>query len=148
MSFCDLCNDLTITKLYPPNFCHHAESMAALEASEDNCPLCRMLYYSLNEGHEDPRARAGLTRKDIPELQFHGATSEYNPFDYHEARNKSSVKLQIIPGSWNKVEPTTGFTHIGIWMMSKWMVACVSLAVEEGTVSLLMIHCYVLTSIL
>ena len=107
-----------------------------------------MLHYSLNEGHEDPPARAGLARKDIPELQFHAATNEYNPFDYYEARNKCSVKLEIIPGSWNKGEPTTGFTYTGIRMMFKWMFACVSLAVEEGTVSLFMIHCSVLTSIL
>jgi hypothetical protein len=131
MSFCDLCNGLTITKLYPPNFYHHADNMAVLKASAHHCLLCKMLHWCLDRGNE---------AEDCPQLQFHGAIDEYTPYAYHEIRDKSSIKLQIIPGSWNQVEPTDGFTHVGLWMLSKWMVADVTVAVEEGTLDISSIH--------
>jgi hypothetical protein len=128
MSLCDPCNGLTIANLYPSNFHHDAKNMAALRASAEHCRLCNMLHWCLDRGNEV---------QDCPQLLFDAAVDEYTPYDDHKARNKCSVKLQIIPGNWNAVEPTVGFTHIGIWMVSKWMVADVTLAVEEGIVGTL-----------
>ncbi|KAH6615180.1 heterokaryon incompatibility protein-domain-containing protein [Boeremia exigua] len=44
MSYCDLCNGLTIEELFPPSIYRHAKSLAALKQSSQNCSLCMLLY--------------------------------------------------------------------------------------------------------
>lgn len=44
MSYCHLCQSLTIEKLFPPNIFHHATSVAALEKSGRTCRLCMFMH--------------------------------------------------------------------------------------------------------
>lgn len=123
MSLCYLCSGLSFSNLYPPNFYRHADDLAALEASVTDCRLCRMLYGCINEPNENSMQ---------PELHFEGATEVC--VSSHEDREGSSVKLQIVPGSLYPWQPAiNGASYVGIWMKSRWMVACMMLSVEEGT---------------
>ncbi|KAF1847863.1 HET-domain-containing protein [Cucurbitaria berberidis CBS 394.84] len=123
MSLCKLCNSLSIARLYPPNVYPHAENLAALEASANDCRLCKMIHWCIERGGE---------REHHPQLNFEGASDEPPSYGEHEARDKCAVKLQIIPGHWNAIKPQKGFTHVGIWLISKWMTADLTLSVEEG----------------
>ena len=134
MSLCELCNGLSITKLYPPNIYYHANNMAALEASAKDCRICKMIYWCIQQGKEFSRDGGK------PKLDFDGASDKEpsygvtESYDIYEARNNCSVKLQIILGHRHCPEPKYGFSHIGIWMMSKWMLTDLTLSVEEGTI--------------
>ncbi|CAO2647093.1 Nn.00g080150.m01.CDS01 [Neocucurbitaria sp. VM-36] len=123
MGLCLLCSGLTIAKLYPPNIYNHAENLATLEASAQDCRLCKMIHWCTKRGNEFEHR---------PQLNFDGACQKLFPYAGDEARNKCSIKLQIIPRHWNSQNTKPGFTHVGIWMMYKWMVADMTLCVEEG----------------
>jgi hypothetical protein len=53
MRYCDLCNGLTIWKLFPPNIYRHAETLAALEDSSHSCSLCMMLHRCIASAGEE-----------------------------------------------------------------------------------------------
>lgn len=131
MSLCALCRALTISNLYPPSIYNHGKNLAALELSGRSCQLCKLIHWSI------ARASEGDTH---PQLSFEGAVDEVTPYGEHETRNQCSIKLQIVAETWDALletrESTNEIRHIGIWMMSKHMVADITLAVEEGTSSL------------
>ena len=123
MALCHLCSGLTFSNLYPPNLYRHADDLAALEASAAGCRLCRMLHGCINDDNQ-------LSPQQ--ELHFEGATDYW--FGSLEALKATSVKLQIVPGALRGWHPEMkGSSYVGIWIKSKWMVACMVLSVEEGT---------------
>ena len=124
MAFCELCNNLSITKLWPPNIYHHAANYAVLEASAEHCRLCKMMHWCIGAGNE---------REHSPQLHFEGATDAISMRDGAETRNASSVKLQILPGSWHPTHSQNGFRYVGLWMQSKFMLTDMVLSVQEGT---------------
>lgn len=125
MSFCHLCSGLTLSRLYPPNIYHHAENLAGLEQSGQVCQLCKLIHWCVLKA---PEYYHNIT----PELYFEGAVDEKNLPNEVESRNQCSIKLQIVRGSWYKRGNKTEIRHIGIWMKSKYMLADLTLTVEEG----------------
>lgn len=126
MDLCETCGKITLVSLYPPNTFRHAENYTVLAASAETCRLCKMIQWCIDyRGHE---------ANHNPTLDFEGASHTETRYGEYEERNKCSVKLQIIPGDWNHLRPKHGFTHIGIWMMTRWMVSDLTISVEEGTV--------------
>jgi hypothetical protein len=127
MSFCDLCNALTFTNLYPPSIYHHGENLAALEQSGHSCQLCKLMHWSVSCANEIETS---------PQLHFEGAVPAMTAYGEHTERDQCSIKLQIVTEAWNekleKIE-TKEIRHIGIWMKSSYMVADITLVVEEGT---------------
>jgi hypothetical protein len=121
--FCDLCNGLTIAKLYPPNVYHHGESLTVLEQSGKTCRLCMLIYWSIS---------VVRWREKRPQLHFEGATEDEISYR-DEAHRRCSVKLQILPGERDRTGKANEIRHVGIWTRSKYMVAELSLLVEEGT---------------
>lgn len=126
MSFCDLCSGLSIAKLYPPNIYHHADNLAALEASAESCSLCKMMLWCI----EHTSGMLGY----IPRLHFEGASQEQIFYRRGNVWDGVSVKLQIVPGRWNDDKKTDEIRRIGIWLGSKFMVNDMILALEEGTI--------------
>jgi hypothetical protein len=118
MYFCDLCNGLTIANLSAPNFYRHGENLAAVEQSAKTCQLCKLIHWCLWLNSECDGS---------PELHFEGALEEQTAYGDNEARNQCSIKLQIVVVENNQMK------HIGIWMLSKFMISDITLAVEEGT---------------
>jgi hypothetical protein len=123
MPLCDLCSHLTIARLYPPNIYRHATNLAAVEQSGKTCQLCKLIHWCLQMNSE---------HEGSPELGFEGAIEEMLPYGQHEERNQCSIKLQIIPGKSNGQSKPGEFTHVGIWMKSKFMISSLTLSVEEG----------------
>jgi hypothetical protein len=140
MSYCNLCDNLTVAKLYPPNIYHHAANVSALENSSLNCKLCALLQRVIKatktfddlEYIFDPCSRPPL---------LVGATDAMFAFDESESYNQDnisdnfSVKLQILKETQrvrSTVENLDGFTHIGIWTHSKRMISSLTLMVQEG----------------
>lgn len=124
MTLCVLCNSLTLAALFPPNYVHHAANFAALAASAETCRLCKMIHWCLEHQHNEADHK--------PTLDFDGATDVVTPYDQVDERKKCSVKLQIVPGPWNGKRPKGGFTYIGVWIMSRWMITDLTISVEEG----------------
>lgn len=52
MSYCNLCENLTVARLFPPNIYHHAENISVLIESATECQLCAMLLRAIIEAHE------------------------------------------------------------------------------------------------
>jgi hypothetical protein len=129
-AFCALCSHLTIAALYPPNVYHHAANLAAVEQSGKTCQLCKLIHWCLHTNTE---------YESTPHLEFEGADQEIVPYgnDALEERNQCSIKLQIIPKQPNDGVRPGGFTHVGLWMKSKYMISDLTLSVEEGTASCL-----------
>jgi hypothetical protein len=128
MSLCTVCSDLTIGGLYPPNIYRHAENLAAVEQSGKTCQLCKLIHWCLQMNSE---------REGAPELKFEGADEEMIPYGDNEERNQCSIKLQIISDECNGGDGPGEFTHVGIWMKSRYMISDLTLSVEEGTASCL-----------
>lgn len=124
MTLCHLCSALTLETLYPPNFFRHARDFGVLAEAAKACRLCKMIHWSVQyHGNE---------AEHHPTLDFEGAADVITPYQELEERNRCSVKLQIVPGDWNQVQPSRGFSHIGIWLKSRWMISDLTISVEEG----------------
>jgi hypothetical protein len=124
MAFCDLCTGMSVETLYPPNIYYHGENLAAVQESAKNCQLCKFIHWCMWRDSE---------HESVPELYFEGADNEMVPYAQNEERNKCSIKLQIVAGTQGSDGKQGGFMHIGIWMMSKYMISDMTLVVEEGT---------------
>jgi hypothetical protein len=121
MTFCQLCEGLTIAKLWPPNIYYHAKSVDDLEESAKNCEICALL---------DECVYSGMGRPPVKPLsQLEGVTNEI-------FLDKRSIKLQIMtessPGAYLRSEDPNGFTVVGIWIDTVDMYSLVCLTVEEG----------------
>jgi hypothetical protein len=128
MLLCNLCSNLTIAKLYPPNIYHHAQNMAAVEQSAKTCPLCKTICQSVDWTMESQYS---------PQLGFQGAVDDAVPSTDQDQRDRDqcSLKLQIITGQLKGCVERGAITHLGVWMKSKYMVHAMTLLVEEGITS-------------
>lgn len=150
MSFCDLCNGLTIEKSYPPNIYYHAENLAALEQSGESCRLCAFMHWCITRTDNPDcfhlTSTVPLPAKALPRLEttddalITEETDEvHDEFKFRLTKPLDSfrVKLQIIlepaikPTSYR--EDADGFTHVGIWLNAGRMRTDMTIAVEEGS---------------
>lgn len=153
MSYCNLCNSLTIAKLFPPNIFYHAKNLAALERSSQTCSLCTMLYRCVvaAEGHRSEynpqpiseQTEAPLLKGTIDDqlacdesgtCDDDRACEESSRCDERRTSDNFSIKLQIIEETPRRSSSTNldGFTHIGIWIRSRRMLSSLTLVVQEG----------------
>jgi hypothetical protein len=125
MALCDLCSRLTIANLYPPSIYYHGENLAAVQESGQTCQLCKLIHWccTLNDSESE----------SCLQTQFEGAVNEVTPYEEKEERGHSSIKLQLMPGTWYNEGKPNELKHIGIWMKSKYMVSSMTLLVEEGS---------------
>lgn len=125
MTLCDLCSNLTIERIYPPNIYYHGENLAAVEESGKTCQLCNLIALCI---------RRNLEQEGRPLLHFEGAALQAVPFDQTRERNRCCIKLQILQNQPDHNEQNQpGIKGIGIWMKSVYMVSDITLSVEEGT---------------
>lgn len=131
MNLCDLCSNLTIERLYPPNIYHHGENLAAVEESGKTCQLCNLISLCIWRNVE---------QEGRPQLHFEGAALEAVSVDHIEERNRCCIKLQILPELSHTEQGQLGIKYIGIWMKSRYMVSDITLSVQEGTTFVLRIN--------
>jgi hypothetical protein len=122
MEFCELCNGLTIAKIWPPNYYEHAANLVVLKASAKECGLCKILHRCI---------RGCLLPPFSSKLQLDGAIDV--PYGIEQdPLNSGSIKLQILT---NDIPHGKGCTRIGIWGPSNSRWAEAILSVEEGMIS-------------
>jgi hypothetical protein len=122
MSLCQLCEGLTLEKLYPPNVYIHAASVEALEESAEDCRICALLAHSISCGFG--------SASDMFSDQLQGYTDEAL------LAQSSSIKLQILIESVAKSrhlpDGADGISSIGIWVEPMTILSEVRMFVEEG----------------
>jgi hypothetical protein len=121
MSLCQLCEGLTLQKLYPPNVYIHAASVEALEESGKDCKMCALLSGSISQGFGSVPI--------IYSRQLQGVTNG-------KLLAQSSIKLQVLIESSEKSrylpDGADGLNSIGIWVEPTTILSVVSMNVEEG----------------
>jgi hypothetical protein len=150
MSFCGLCNGLTIEKLYPPNIYYHAENLTALEQSGKTCRLCAFMHWCITRT-DDPHcfhltSALPLSAREMPRLQTNDDATQIEESDevldgwqYRLTKPLDSyrVQLQIVLEPMVKShsfrEDSHGFAHVGVWLNRGRMRTDMTLAVEEGS---------------
>lgn len=143
MTYCDLCSNLTVARLYPPSIYHHAESVSALQESSRSCDLCalldRVIMAADSDSDDEYDSRHMCASQNTSPLL--GATDAMFAREGSESHDQDStsdnfgVKLQILRETQRKnstVDDLDGFTHIGIWTHSKLMISSLTLMVQEG----------------
>ena len=142
MSYCNLCNNLTIARLYPPNIYYHAKNVYRLEDSALDCQLCAMILRIIKTARTYGDCEYSTDfggSQDIPLLV--GASDAMFDCEVEEkcdpyiARDKSRIKLQILEETQRKrstIKNLDGFTHIGIWVKARRMLSSMTVMVQEG----------------
>lgn len=148
MSYCNLCENLTVARLFPPNIYHHAENISVLIESGTECQLCAMLLRAVIAAQkiDDPEYSTifrGLPENDpllvrasdeMSDCENEKKDNRWNMGPEDTADDHSGVKLQILEETQRRYSTINldGFTHIGIWTRSRRILSSLTLMVQEG----------------
>ncbi|KAF3033151.1 hypothetical protein E8E12_003612 [Didymella heteroderae] len=149
MPFCDLCNGLTIEKLYPPNVYYHAENLTALQQSGKTCRLCVFIHWCITRTDNPncfhlesvepfPAGQLPRLRMSDDAILNEELDEVLDGWQYRLTKplNGYSIKLQIVleraVKSSSCRKDDDGFAYVGIWLNPGRMRTDMGLAVEEG----------------